>query len=301
VDETADEINAAHYSQGKVAAGFTSTVMEPITRQKAAIPDADVVQYARVKKNGYVRIVTNHGAINLELFCQQTPKACENFITHCKNKYYDDTKFYRIVRNFMMQGGDPTNLGTGGESIWGKSFKNEIIHSFSHSTRGVLSMANRGPDTNGSQFFITFRPCKYLDGQHTIFGRVVGGLDVLTSIERVPVDKTTDKPLEPVTFLTAEVFVDPFEEAEEQIRKEREVIQKKKEEEAGSSRPGTSSTTISEHSKPQSFGIGVGKYIKPEVAKVNKKREGDPFASSSDLTSKAKRPLKSTLTDFSSW
>ncbi|VDM28813.1 unnamed protein product [Toxocara canis] len=166
-EETADELNAAHYSQGRVAAGFTSTAMDPVTHQKAAVLDAESVRYSRVTKNGYVRIVSNYGVINLELYCKQAPRACENFITHCKNGYYNNTRFHRVIRNFMasilcsletlislvysMQGGDPTGTGKGGESIWGKPFKDEIIHSLSHDQRGVLSMANRGSDTNQSQ------------------------------------------------------------------------------------------------------------------------------------------------------
>ncbi|EJW80717.1 hypothetical protein WUBG_08372, partial [Wuchereria bancrofti] len=188
-EEEADEVNAAHYSQGRVAAGLTSTMMEPITQQKAAVLDADTVKYARVNKNGYVRIITNYGAINLELYCKDVPRACENFIKHCKSGYYNNTKFHRVIRNFMMQGGDPTGTGKGGDSIWGKPFKDEIIRSFSHNQRGILSMANQGTDTNKSQFFITFRSCSYLDGKHSIFGRVVGGTGTLAAIERVETDE----------------------------------------------------------------------------------------------------------------
>jgi peptidyl-prolyl cis-trans isomerase-like protein 2 len=83
---TADAVSAAHYSQGKVAAGFTSTVMEPITHNKSAVLDEDTIKYARVKKNGYVRVNTNFGPLNLELYCSKAPRACENFIKHCRNK-----------------------------------------------------------------------------------------------------------------------------------------------------------------------------------------------------------------------
>ncbi|VDK28892.1 unnamed protein product [Gongylonema pulchrum] len=208
VEEAADELNAAHYSQGRVAAGLTSTTMEPITKQKAAVLDADTVKYSRVKKNGYVRLVTNYGSLNIELYCKETPRACENFIRHCSSGYYNNSKFHRIIRNFMMQGGDPTGTGKGGDSIWGRPFKDEIVRSLSHDQRGVLSMANQGNDTNKSQFsfsnvcillrkacflfsFITFRSCKYLDGKHTVFGRVVGGTDTLQAIEKVETDETS--------------------------------------------------------------------------------------------------------------
>uniref|UniRef100_A0A0N5AAD5 RING-type E3 ubiquitin-protein ligase PPIL2 n=1 Tax=Syphacia muris TaxID=451379 RepID=A0A0N5AAD5_9BILA len=301
VEEVADELNAAHYSQGKVAAGFTSTTMEPVTKQKAAILDAQTVRYARVKKNGYVRIVTNYGAINLELYCKQIPRACENFITHCKNGYYNNTKFHRIIRNFMMQGGDPSNTGSGGESIWGKPFQDEIVPSLSHDKRGVLSMANRGTDTNQSQFFITFRPCKYLDGKHTIFGQVVGGTDTLNAIEKVETGEGTDRPLMDVLFLTAEVFVDPFEEAEAEVQKERQLLLAKK-----NSSQATAINSLSPPApngplrlpKPKAYREGVGKYL--NLSKINNSKR-DFGGSSEEEIQKKKRKAKSQLSDFSSW
>ncbi|XP_067911446.1 RING-type E3 ubiquitin-protein ligase PPIL2 isoform X2 [Heterodontus francisci] len=167
-----DKINAAHYSTGKVSASFTSTAMMPETTHEAAAVEDDQVRYRYVKKKGYVRLHTNKGDLNLELHCEMTPKACENFIKLCKKGYYDGTIFHRSIRNFMIQGGDPTGTGTGGESYWGKPFKDEFKHNLSHAGRGILSMANSGPNTNKSQFFITFRSCIYLDKKHTIFGRL---------------------------------------------------------------------------------------------------------------------------------
>uniref|UniRef100_A0A914GZK2 RING-type E3 ubiquitin transferase n=1 Tax=Globodera rostochiensis TaxID=31243 RepID=A0A914GZK2_GLORO len=226
-DQTADGVNAAHFSQGKVAAGLTSTVMEPVTLNKAAVLEEDVVKYARVKKNGYVRIVTNYGPLNMELYCRHAPRACENFIELCRNRYYDGTKFHRIVAGFILQGGDPTGTGKGGESIWGKPFKDEIQGTYKHDARGVLSMANRGSDTNSSQFFITFAACPHLDGKHTVFGRMVGGAQTLCAIENLETDEE-DCPVKTVQFMKAEVFVDPFEEAAENVRKEREAAATKK-------------------------------------------------------------------------
>ncbi|KAI6172130.1 RING-type E3 ubiquitin transferase [Aphelenchoides besseyi] len=179
--QVADKVNAAHYSQGKMAAGLTSTVMDPITFNNSAILDEDVVKYSRVTKNGYVRIITNYGPLNLELYCKTAPRACENFIVHCLNGYYNNTKFHRLIKHFMIQGGDPT--GKGGESIWGKNFKDEISSTLKHEGRGVL--------------FITFRTAKHLDGKHTIFGKLVGGGPTLNVIEQVPTNEKTDEPLEP--------------------------------------------------------------------------------------------------------
>ncbi|CAI4224153.1 unnamed protein product [Auanema sp. JU1783] len=286
----ADEINAAHYSQGHVAAGFTSTTMAPITKQKAAVLADDVVRYARVKKNGYVRLVTNHGHINLELYCTKAPKACENFLTHCSKGYYNGTIFHRIIKNFMMQGGDPTGEGTGGESIWKKPFADEFVSGLSHDARGVLSMANKGTNTNQSQFFITFRPCKYLDKKHTIFGRVVGGQETLTSIERVPTEDSKDRPLEPVQFMRAEVFVDPFQEAEEEVQKERADILNK-------DKNGEQQKEKDKVVKPKTFSSGIGKYINPQ----NKRVSSAVSASGGESEIKKQKFAKSSLNDFSKW
>ncbi|CAD5217596.1 unnamed protein product [Bursaphelenchus xylophilus] len=292
-DVTADAVNAAHYSQGKMAAGLTSTVMEPITVNKAAVLDESTVKYSRVTKNGYVRLLTNHGPLNLELFCKIAPKACENFIRHCADGYYDNSRFHRLIKHFMLQGGDPTGTGKGGESVWGKPFEDEVHHSLHHDARGVLSMANRGTDTNQSQFFITFRPCRHLDGKHTIFGKLVGGLPTLASIERVETDKN-DAPLEPVVFIKAEVFVNPFEEAEAQVLKEREEalgIQKEKK-----SVPEYKSTGYSgDVPKPKAHSAGVGKYIRPDV-KTALKRIGDVGLVGAEPKQKQKKNY-----DFSDW
>ncbi|VDM91751.1 unnamed protein product [Litomosoides sigmodontis] len=296
-EETADELNAAHYSQGRVAAGLTSTAMEPVTHQKAATLDADTVKYARVNKNGYVRVVTNYGAINLELYCKDVPRACENFIKHCRNGYYNHTKFHRIIRNFIMQGGDPTGTGKGGDSIWGKPFKDEIISSLSHNQRGILSMANQGTDTNKSQFFITFRSCSYLDGKHTIFGRVVGGTETLNAVEKIETDES-NRPIMDVIFLNSEVFVDPFEEAEIAVEKERENIRAAKvnqEKQTVLSAP----TTVTQIPKPKKYSAGVGKYINLSEISVATKRMASDIAEHG--TTKKITKSNQIFGDFSSW
>ncbi|MCK9453960.1 MAG: peptidylprolyl isomerase [Sulfurimonas sp.] len=119
----------------------------------------------------HVVLETTQGVIELKLFADIAPLAVENFITHVKNGYYDGVVFHRIIKNFMIQGGDPTGTGRGGSSIWNKPFKDEYKDkTFSHA--GVLAMANAGPNTNGSQFFITTVPTPWLNGRHTIFGQV---------------------------------------------------------------------------------------------------------------------------------
>lgn len=116
----ADSVNAASYSTGRVAASFTSTVMEICTSQEPAIIHEDEIRWARMRKlgkKGYVCLSTNFGRLNIELFCDQVPRICENFLKHCADKYYKDTVFHRSIKNFMIQGGDPTGTGTGGESV----------------------------------------------------------------------------------------------------------------------------------------------------------------------------------------
>lgn len=216
----ADKFNAAHYSTGAVAAGFTSTVMPQETVHQAAIVADDLVRYERVKKKGYVRLLTNFGALNLELACDVVPKTCENFMKLCGSGYYDGTKFHRSIRNFMIQGGDPTNSGNGGKSIWGTPFEDEFKPNLVHQGRGILSMANSGPNTNGSQFFITFRSCRHLDKKHTVFGKIVGGLETLNAMEKIEVDNK-DRPIENIFLQRAQVFVDPYAEADELLAQER--------------------------------------------------------------------------------
>lgn len=122
------------------------------------------------EKNPHVVLQTTQGNIELELYPDVAPLAVENFMTHIKNGYYNGIAFHRIIKNFMIQGGDPTESGRGGESIWGKSFKDEFKGKLFNKV-GVLAMANSGPYTNGSQFFITTAQTPWLNGHHTIFGQ----------------------------------------------------------------------------------------------------------------------------------
>ncbi|KAJ0770024.1 putative peptidylprolyl isomerase [Helianthus annuus] len=111
----------------------------------------------------------------------------KNFLALCASGYYDGTIFHRNIKGFMIQGGDPTGTGKGGTSIWGKKFNDEIRESLKHNARGVLSMANSGPNTNGSQFFITYAKQPHLNGLYTIFGKVIHGFEVLDLMEKVNV------------------------------------------------------------------------------------------------------------------
>ncbi|KAG5440266.1 hypothetical protein PCANB_001836 [Pneumocystis canis] len=134
-------------------------------------------------------IHTTLGDICIRLFPEVAPKAVENFVTHSKNGYYDNTIFHRIIKKFMIQCGDPLGDGTGGESIWGTEFEDEISSELKHDHPYTVSMANAGPNTNGSQFFITTERTPWLDSKHTIFGRAYSGLDVVHAIESIKVDR----------------------------------------------------------------------------------------------------------------
>ena len=180
-------------------------------------------------------IKTSKGDIFVRLFPEHAPKAVENFKTHAKNGYYDGLIFHRVINDFMIQGGDPTGSGMGGESIWGKSFEDEFTPKL-HNLRGALSMANAGPNTNGSQFFIVqakqvsddmldqletapeelfptecvreyeaLGGTPWLDYKHTVFGQVYDGMDVVEDIAGVKVDFFQNKPVEDVVIETIEI------------------------------------------------------------------------------------------------
>lgn len=176
---------------------------------------------------------TNMGEIKIKLFKKEAPKTVENFTTHAKNGYYNGLIFHRVIKDFMIQGGDPEGTGMGGESIWGRSFEDEFDPAL-HNLRGALSMANAGPNTNGSQFFIVqadtvpanmlaqmkqmpesfpestveayekMGGTPWLDFRHTVFGQVMEGLEVVDSIAAVKVG-ANDKPVEPVVIETIEI------------------------------------------------------------------------------------------------
>ncbi|CUV07028.1 unnamed protein product [Cryptosporidium hominis] len=160
------------------------------------------------RSNAYVRIAkqvilhTTKGDITLELYPEIAPKACENFSVHCFNGYYNNCIFHRVIKGFMIQTGDPTGQGIGGVSIWGKEFEDEISPNVKHDEPFTLSMANAGPNTNGSQFFITTASCPWLDGVHTIFGKVVHGKEIVKEIEHVSTNRN-DRPIQDVSIISA--------------------------------------------------------------------------------------------------
>lgn len=179
---------------------------------------------------------TNMGDIKIKLFPKEAPRAVENFITHAKDGYYNGIVFHRVIKDFMIQGGDPTATGMGGESIWGENFEDEFDPAL-HNLRGALSMANAGPGTNGSQFFIVQAKAvpenmlkqmrgmadrgfpedivaayessggtPWLDFRHTVFGQVTEGMDVVDKIAETPVG-AGDKPIDDVVIEAIDITV----------------------------------------------------------------------------------------------
>ncbi|KAM7205286.1 Cyclophilin-like domain containing protein [Rhypophila sp. PSN 637] len=149
-----------------------------------------------------VALETSMGTIVVELYYQHAPRTCNNFATLAQRGYYDGTIFHRVIKDFMIQGGDPTGTGRGGSSIYGDKFEDEIDPGLKHTGAGILSMANAGPNSNGSQFFITLAPTPWLDGKHTIFGRVQSGMGVVRRMGLVPTDKE-DRPSEEIRIVKA--------------------------------------------------------------------------------------------------
>jgi len=153
-------------------------------------------------------ITTNKGVIEIELFAELAPQTVTNFVELATDNFYDGIKFHRIIKEFMIQGGDPltkddsmmNSWGTGGP---GYSFEDEI-HTENHNVIGTISMANAGPNTNGSQFFINTADNSFLDTKHTVFGKVISGMDVVTSIERVPTG-ANDRPVDVVIIESIDI------------------------------------------------------------------------------------------------
>ncbi|CAB3983107.1 peptidyl-prolyl cis-trans isomerase-like 2 [Paramuricea clavata] len=285
----ADARNAAPYSTGMMGASLTSTARIPVTKQEAAIIDEDVLRYREVKKKGYVRLSTSMGDLNLELHCEMVPKTCENFLKHCASGYYNNTTFHRSIRNFMIQGGDPTGTGRGGESAWGPAFKDEFKPNLTHTGRGILSMANSGANTNKSQFFITYRSCRHLDNKHSVFGRVVGGMDTINKMEKIECDEK-DRPKELIKISNVSVFVNPFEEVDEKLKAEKEKEEEEKKRAAEEERK--QNTTSALETEMKVHRSGVGKYIPKVSSSVD---------DSSSQPAKKKAKTSSGFGDFSSW
>lgn len=259
--------NAAIHTSGQAAASFTSTGVTPHTSNALALLSSEdyMLRPKRVTQKGYARLSTSLGDLTLELLPEYAPHAVWNFVQLAKKGYYRSTLFHRNIKNFMIQGGDPTGTGRGGESIWGKPFKDEFEGPERHSARGTVSMANKGKDSNTSQFFITYRGVSHLDRKHTIFARVVDGEDTLSKMERVEVGEK-DRPVNDLRILDVVVYVDPFEEWERERRGKEE---REEEEERVRREGGTADDRVTWTGKrirgvkgEGEEELGVGKYLR---------------------------------------
>lgn len=153
----------------------------------------------------HVTLTTSLGQITFELYTDDAPKACSNFVALCKAGYYNNTIFHRIIKGYIVQGGDPSGTGTGGTSSFGRLFGDECTTRLRHTGAGLLCMANAGrPMTNGSQFFVTLAPLPQLDSKSTIFGRVTAGMLVLKAISEVQVDESF-RPFTDVRVVSSQV------------------------------------------------------------------------------------------------
>lgn len=227
--------NAAQWTSGKAAASFTSTGFTPHTEADRAILSEEdyLLKPKRVKNKGYVRMETSHGPLTIELLPEFAPKAVWNFVHLARrllrrhrlpqehSKFHDPRR--RSHRNWQRR-----------EFDMGKNFSDEFDGPQSHDARGVVSMANKGKNTNSSQFFITYRQCKHLDRKHTIFGRVVENLDTLDKLERVEVEEQSKRPKTTIEMTEVTVLLDPFEEwrkekGERRTRKGRKRSEKREE------------------------------------------------------------------------
>ncbi|XP_038868803.1 peptidyl-prolyl cis-trans isomerase-like 3 isoform X1 [Salvelinus namaycush] len=166
-----------------------------------------------------VTLHTDLGDLKIELFCERAPKSCENFLALCAGGFYNGCIFHRNIKGFMVQTGDPTGTGKGGTSIWGRKFEDELSEhlktffsfiSVQHNVRGVVSMANNGPNTNASQFFFTYAKQPHLDMKYTVFGKIIDGLETLDELEKLPVNEKSFRPLTETRIKDVTLHANPF-------------------------------------------------------------------------------------------
>ncbi|KAJ7492732.1 cyclophilin-like domain-containing protein [Mycena latifolia] len=230
--------NVSPYSSGLPGASLTSTSVDPQSAGSSKLVwDEEELMFEDIsnplkgkgkekdvgKRRAYVRVVTNLGgsSLNLELFCEKAPKTCYNFLMLARTGKYDNCLFHRLVPGFMIQTGDPTGTGAGGTSYWETPFRDEhdLKGAAKHDSRGTLAMANKGPGTNGSQWYLTFKATPNLDKKHTVFGKLVGGEDVLDALEKLPLKEGSERPAKPVRITEIVIYQDPFEEYKTRLAK----------------------------------------------------------------------------------
>ena len=313
-------VTGAQMTSGKVSGSLTSTSMDvtydsddakEATREEILVAQFSVMKKRKTK--GYVTLHTTLGDIGLELHCDIVPRTCTNFLGLAEAGEYDGTKFHRLIPSFMIQGGKSEKED---ESLWGEAFVDEFDDRLTHTGAGIVAMANAGPNTNKRQFYLTFKSCNHLDRKHSIFGRVIQGMDVLQAMEKVPTDKK-ERPITEIKIVRVQVLSNPAKEAEEaeRIRIEEASEAKKRQDEtrkasalgrtAQSARP----TGPMPYAGPSVTDVPapVGKYLsKPSVGKsskeiVSKGEHEDSTLKSAIPTRLPPPPKKTSFHDFSGW
>jgi peptidyl-prolyl cis-trans isomerase-like protein 2 len=311
-------VTGVQMTSGRVSGSLTSTYMDVIhdgDAKEATEEEILLAQFAvmrRRKKKGYVTLHTTMGDIGLELHCDIAPRTCTNFLGLAEAGHYNNTKFHRLISNFMIQGGKSE---TNDSSLWGEAFVDEFDDRLTHTGEGIVAMANAGPNTNKRQFYLTFKSCNHLDRKHSVFGRVIQGLDVLQAINKVPVDKK-ERPTTEIKILRVEVLKNPAKEAEEaeRIRIEEASDAKRRQDEAkktsalGRNTQSARPKGFMPHERSAADGPApVGKYLSvPSVhkkSKINASKDDDDDTTlkSTVPTRLPPPPKKTSFNDFSGW
>ncbi|KAF9270132.1 cyclophilin-like protein [Marasmius fiardii PR-910] len=315
--------NISPYSSGLPGASLTSTSVDPQIASGNSgklLWDEEELMFEEIsnppkgkgkekdvgKRRAYVRVVTSlgGGSLNLELYCEKAPKTCYNFLMLARAGKYDNCLFHRLIPGFMVQTGDPTGTGAGGESYWGTPFRDEydLKGAAKHDSRGVLAMANKGASTNGSQWYITFKAAPHLDRKHTVFGKLVGGEDVLDTLEKLPRKEGTERPAKPVKITEVIIYQDPFEDYKTRLAKKlarREanqngtVVNKAPEKKAADDTNWFGIKIGGDTASNGSGGGGIGKYL-------NLKRTQDE-SPGIGLVDEPKKKRKLGFGDFEGW
>lgn len=302
------DLKGVAMTSGKGSGSFTSSSMGLVHDNSSREATAEEILQSqfdglkKLKKKGFVRISTTLGVIDLEIHCDIVPKTASNFIGLVEKGAYDGSFFHRCIPNFMVQGGKPANSTEQETSIWGEAIRDEFDPRLTHSGGGIVSMANAGPHTNKRQFFITFKSAPHLDRKHSIFGRVVDGMNVLKSIESAATDDK-DRPTEPIKIIRAEVLYSPIGEV---VEKEMSRVQKRERQRQLEKDERLSATfgsikkeekvdnnleSASLNAKP--IEISVGRYLKA-VTEINGNGE-------ERVNRLPPAPKKTVFSDFSGW
>lgn len=311
-----DTVTGVQYTSGKASGSLTSTAMDVTSEntireasQEEILQEQFAIMRKQSQKKGYVRLMTNHGDLMLELDCDIVPRTCTNFLGLAAQQKYDGTKFHRLIPNFMIQGGGVVSSKQEESieeetSFWGAPFKDEFDGRLKHVGSGVLSMANAGPNTNKRQFFITFKSCPHLDRKHSVFGRVVDDEScqkTIRKLQAMPTDKK-DRPLQPITIVCMEILVDPArdaKQAQEQQWKEQELEKQQSETRKQTMALGKSGAKTTHNGKSIKIGttnrIQIGKYLPKSVLQANDNygEDADDYANNNGDGNKPSNSLPS--------